>query len=101
MVVGTEVTMMTRATHFETTAVFKKGPDDAVPFNEEVEDLLGRREGPVGGQEYVDVRRLYFTSVGRGQGLHQAAEAACFDKADPYRFPLQMRDSVIGILDII
>ncbi len=34
-----------------------------LPFYQEIEDLLGRREGPVGGQEDVDVGGLELAGV--------------------------------------
>ena len=68
-----------------------------LPFQEQVEDLLGAGEGPVGGEEDVNVGRLEFADVG-GEALHELLEGAGLDEAHPHRLPLQVRYVVVGLI---
>ena len=68
-----------------------------LPFEQEVEYLLGAGEGPVGGEEHVDVRRLQLAHV-RGQALHQLLQRASLDEAHAHSLPLQVRYVVVRLI---
>ncbi len=59
--------------------------------------MLWRGEGPVGGEEDVDVGGLELAHVG-GEALHQLLERARLDEADAHRLPLQVRDVVLVVI---
>lgn len=57
-----------------------------VPLEQELEDLAGRRERPVGGQEDVYVGRLELAVV-VGQALDQTLHRAGLEEAHAHRLP--------------
>lgn len=70
-----------------------------VSREQQLEDLLRRREGPISRQEDIYVGGLQLAVV-VCQTFHQPLHRAGFQEAHPHRLPFQVRDLVVGILHI-
>ena len=87
---------MIRCGHFINTQTILTNTKRAIlPFNKKIQNLFRRCEGPVRGQEDVDVGWLQLSSVRSCQTFDKFLQTSGFDESDPNCLPFQMRYTVV------
>lgn len=72
----------------------------ALPFKQEIKDLVCGRKRAVSGKKYVDVCALQLPGVGARQRAHQLPQARRLDQLHLHRLPFQVRYLILRVLHV-